>query len=382
MTSPIEPRDRELARLIISHSVKAKGGDLVYIQCIGTDTLGLGHALVEETTRAGAAPYLQYTDQEMVRSYVMAANEASMKRLAEFETVQMKNATCYIGVRGTPNIFEHADIPRAQMDMYRTIIYKPVHLDIRVNETRWCVLRYPNASMAQLAQQSRPAFADFYYRVCLVDYAHMAEAVKPLKALMERTDKVHIKGQGTDLQFSIKGIPAIPCSGSHNIPDGECFTAPVRESINGVVQFNTPTVEDGVPYENIRLRFEKGRVVEASGANAAQTKRLNEVFDQDGGARYVGEFALGFNPGVMEPMRDILFDEKICGSFHMAMGQCYEDAQNGNNSAIHWDLVCIQRPDSGGGEIWFDGKLIRKDGVFVVDELQGLNPDAFAAKQK
>ncbi|MCB2155487.1 aminopeptidase [bacterium] len=378
MLGTIDPRDRELAHLLINHSVKAGKGELVFIHCIGGDTLRLGAALVEETIAAGAAPALHYQDDEIQREFLMRADEGVLKRLAQYETAQMKDADCYIGIRGSGNIFETSDVPIEQVDLFQRIVYKPVHLDIRVNETRWCVLRYPNQAMAQLAKTSRSAFADFYYKVCCVDYAKMAEAVKPLRALMEKTDKVRIKGPGeTDFSLSIKDIPVVDCCGSHNIPDGECFTAPVRDSINGVVQFNTPTVKNGIPMDNIRLRFENGKAVEASGMDAAQTKKLNDVLDQDPGARYVGEFAIGFNPGVREPMRDILFDEKIGGSFHMALGQCYDDAPNGNDSMIHWDLVCIQRPEYGGGEIYFDDVLIRKDGVFVVDELKGLNPDAF-----
>jgi aminopeptidase len=209
----------------------------------------------------------------------------------------------------------------------------------------------------------------------------MCKAVKPLQQWMEKTDIVQLKGPGTDLRFSIKGIPAVPCCGEMNIPDGECFTAPVRTSVEGTVQFNTPTVWEGSPYENIFLRFSKGRIIEARASDAAQSKRLNKVLDQDTGARYVGEFSLGFHPHILAPMRDILFDEKIAGSFHMAMGQCYDVAPNGNKSAVHWDMVCIQRPEYGGGEVYFDDKLIRKNGEFVPKDLHGLNRKNFLSSK-
>ncbi|MDK2972415.1 MAG: aminopeptidase [Candidatus Sumerlaeota bacterium] len=376
MFSTIDPRDRELARLIVNYSVKAGKNDLVMIEAVGASTLGLAAACAEEATRASAAPYIVFTDPQVQRNYLLNAGEDSMKRLAEFELLQMKNTTCYIGLRGSENIYETADVPKHQLDNFMRIIRQPVHLDVRVNHTRWCVLRYPNPSMAQLAERSTADFADFYYSVCLVDYARMAVNAQALKKVMERTDRVRLKSPGTDITFSIKGIPVVPCCGSHNIPDGECFTAPVKGTMNGTVQFNTPTAESGTPYDNIFLRFENGRVVECRGANERQTKKLTEVLDRDEGARAVGEFAIGFNPLVMTPMRDILFDEKICGSFHMALGNAYNDADNGNRSSLHWDLVCIQRPDYGGGEIWFDDTLIRKDGEFVIDELKGLNPSA------
>lgn len=379
MLGPIDPRDAELARTLVHYSTKARPGELVFIQASGLDTLGLATACVEEVTRAGAAPFLYIVEPEIQRRLLHGASEDVFKRLARFELKQMKDADCFIGIRGSNNAFELSDVPRAQMELYNRLVVKPVHLEERVKRTRWVVLRYPNPAMAQMAQQSTAAFADFYYKVCLVDYARMAKAAQPLKKLMEKTDRVRLTGPDYDLEFSIKGIPAIPCTGEMNIPDGECFTAPVRTSLNGTVRFNTPTLWEGKGFENIRLTFEKGRVVDAQAADTTQTRLLNEILDQDPGARFVGEFAIGFHPHILEPMRDILFDEKIAGSFHMALGQCYEETQNGNRSAIHWDLVCIQRSEYGGGEIRFDGKLIRKDGEFVLKELKGLNRDAFGA---
>jgi len=373
-----DQRDRDLAKVLVQHSTKAKKGELVYIEAVGLETAGLAQAIAEEVIAAGAAPHIALVEPEHRRAFMIKAPEAVMKRLSEFELLQMKNAQCFIGIRGSQNIFEQSDVPRKQQSLYNKSIVQPVHMEQRVKHTRWCVLRYPNPSMAQLSQTSREGFAAFYYKVCTLDYAAMAKAVKPLKDLMLKTDKVRITGKGTELEFSIKGIGVIPCTGTHNIPDGECFTAPVRDSINGVVQFNTPTVYEGAAYDNVQLTFEKGRVVKAVAASADQTARLNKVLDQDEGARYVGEFAIAFNPFILTPMRDILFDEKIAGSFHMALGNAYSDADNGNRSSIHWDLVCIQRPEYGGGEIAFDGKVIRRDGEFLPKTLQGLNPSAFA----
>jgi aminopeptidase len=233
-------------------------------------------------------------------------------------------------------------------------------------------LRWPTPAMAQMAGMSTEAFEDLYFKVCTLDYSKMKPDMEALKSLMEKTDQVQITGPGTDLRFSIKGIPAIVCGGQHNIPDGEVFTCPVRDSVEGHVQFNAPTVYQGTAFDSVRLAFKNGKVVEATSNN---TERLNAILNSDEGARYIGEFALGFNPYIREPMRDILFDEKISGSFHFTPGQAYERADNGNRSQVHWDLVCIQRSDYGGGEIYFDQKLIRKDGLFVSKELQALNPE-------
>jgi aminopeptidase len=377
MLGQTDARDHELARILVNYSTKAKRGELAFIHCVGRDTLRLGAACAEEAIRAGAAPYIQFTDPEVNRRIVRAAGEGVFRRLGRFELKQMKDADIYIGIRGADNSFEMSDVPRPQLNLYNRHIVKPVHLEERVKRTRWVVLRYPNSAMAQMAQTSTEAFGEFFYRVCCVDYARMLKAAQPLKALMRATDQLHITGPGTDLRFSIKGVGVVPCCGECNIPDGECFTAPVRNSVEGTVQFNTPTLWEGAAYENVFLRFEKGKAVEARAANADQTRRLNRVLDQDPGARYLGEFSIAFNPHVLEPMRDILFDEKIAGSFHMALGQCYGDASNGNKSAVHWDLVCIQRPEYGGGEIRFDGRLVRKDGEFVVPALKGLNRDRY-----
>jgi aminopeptidase len=250
-------------------------------------------------------------------------------------------------------------------------LLKPV-LDHRVNKTKWVVLRWPHPAMAQSAGMSTEAFENFFFTVCAMNYSKLEPGMAALKSLMEETDGVRITGPGTDLRFSIKGIPAIACGGDHNIPDGEVFTCPVRDSVEGHVQFNAPSIYQGTAFDSVRLAFSKGKVVEATANN---TQRINQILDSDEGARYIGEFSIAFNPHVLQPMRDILFDEKIAGSFHFTPGQAYETADNGNRSQVHWDLVCIQRPDYGGGEIYFDGRLIRKDGRFVIKELQGLNPE-------
>jgi aminopeptidase len=285
----------------------------------------------------------------------------------------MEKVQCYIGARGNPNVSELSDVPAEKQKIYERTVWKQVHHDVRIKKTRWCVLRWPNPSMAQMAEMSTEAFEDFFFNVCTLDYAKMARAMQPLKQLMERTDRVRLKGpRDTDLSFSVRGIPAIPCDGKVNIPDGEVFTAPVKTSANGVIHFNCPTIYRGTTHNDIRLVFKDGKVVEAT---STATEKLNEVLNSDEGARYVGEFAIGFNPYCTKPMKDILFDEKIAGSIHFTPGACYDEASNGNKSDIHWDMVMRQDPEVGGGEIWFDERLVRKDGRFVVKELEGLNPE-------
>ena len=258
------------------------------------------------------------------------------------------------------------------MKLYDTYYSTPVHHNIRVPKTKWVVLRYPNGAMAQLSNTSTEAFENFYFDVCTLDYAKMDRAMQPLVDYMSRTDRVRMTGPGTDISFSIKGIGAVPCSGLRNIPDGEVYSAPVKDSVNGTITYNTPSVYQGFTFENVSFTFKDGKIIEAVANN---TQRINQVLDTDEGARYIGEFAIGVNPYILEPMKDILFDEKIQGSIHFTPGNCYEETSNGNTSAIHWDLVWIQRPEYGGGEIYFDDVLIRKDGRFVVPELESLNPE-------
>ena len=225
--------------------------------------------------------------------------------------------------------------------------------------------------MAQQASMSTEAFEDFYFRVCLLDYKALLPSMTALKKLMDKARNVHITGPGTDLRFSLKGLKAIACGGDHNIPDGEVFSAPVKDSVEGHITYNAPTVYQGIAFDNVRLEFNQGKIVKATANN---TKAINKILDSDEGARYIGEFAIGFNREIREPMRDILFDEKIAGSFHFTPGQAYEGiADNGNRSQVHWDLVNIQRKDYGGGEIQFDGEVIRKDGKFLPRELHPLN---------
>ncbi|MDF2511461.1 MAG: hypothetical protein K0S04_1327 [Herbinix sp.] len=368
----MDERIKVLAKSLVNYSMEVKKGDKVYVHYIGPSTQDLARQIVKEVYIAGGVPFVHYTDQVILREQLLHCTEEQMSLAAKIDAAEMDQMDCYVAIRGTDNVSELADVPSEKMRLYETYYQTPVHHDIRVKKTRWVVLRYPNSAMAQLSNSSTEAFEDFYFKVCNLDYAKMGKSMQNLVEYMNRTDKVRIVGPGTDLSFSIKNIPAVPCAGDRNIPDGEVYTAPVRDSINGTLSYNTPAVFQGFTYENITFRFENGKIVEAT---ANDTVRINNVMNTDEGARYIGEFAIGVNPYILKPMKDTLFDEKIMGSFHFTPGNCYEEAPNGNHSAIHWDLVCIQTPEFGGGEIYFDDVLIRKDGRFIVPELECLNPE-------
>ncbi|MCR8633592.1 aminopeptidase [Paenibacillus radicis (ex Xue et al. 2023)] len=366
-----DPRLQTLAKNIIGYSLDVQSGEKVLVEMIGSEREFVV-CLVEEIYARGGQPYIELTDPSVRSAMLQSATKEQIEHWAEMDLKRMKDMSCYIGVRAGENVSEMSDVPEAQMKLYDMYYRKPVHMEQRVKKTRWVVMRYPNASMAQLANMSTTKFEDFYFSVCNLDYAKMSLAMDPLQALMNRTDRVRIISPGTDISFSIKDIGSVKCCGRRNIPDGEVYTAPIRDSINGTITYNTPSVHSGVTFENISFRFENGKIVEAT---SSDTRRINEVLDTDDGARHIGEFSIGFNPHILTPMKDTLFDEKIDGSLHFTPGQAYEQADNGNRSAIHWDLVLIQRPEYGGGEIYFDDVLIRKDGRFVIPELEGLNPE-------
>jgi aminopeptidase len=369
-----DPRFDTLAKLLVGYSTRLKRNETVLIEAFDVpDEMTV--ALIRAVRAAGALPFVQLQHARVLREVARSASERQLNLTAIHELARMKRMDAYIAIRGSNNITEMSDVSPAQMKLVARKM-RPV-TDQRVKKTKWVVLRWPSSSMAQQAGMSTEAFENFYFDVCTLDYRKLLPGMRALKALMEKTDLVEINGPGTDLRFSIKGIRAIVCGGDRNIPDGEVFTCPVKDSVQGHITFNAPSIYQGTAFDSIRLEFREGKIVEATSNN---TEKLNEILDSDSGARYIGEFSLGLNPYVLEPMRDILFDEKIAGSFHFTPGQAYEEADNGNRSQVHWDMVCIQRPEYGGGEIRFDGKVIRRDGEFLPKALQSLNRSRFAKR--
>src|SRR5712692_3114900 len=362
-----DARFDKLAKLLVEYSTGLKRNENVLIEAFDVpDEMTI--ALIRAARKAGAIPFVQVQRARIGRELALEASDRQLTLAAGHELARMKKMHAYVALRGSNNITELSDVPVTKMQLIAKKM-RPVQ-DQRVKKTKWVVLRWPSPSMAQLAGMSTEAFEDFYFEVCSLDYKKLQPGMRALKAVMEKTDRVEIKGPGTDLRFSIKGISAIVCGGDRNIPDGEVFSCPVRDSVQGYVTFNAPTIYQSIGFDNIHLKFKDGKIVEAT---SNQTEKLNKILDSDPGARYIGEFSLAFNPRVLQPMRDILFDEKIAGSFQLTPGQAYEEADNGNRSQVHWDMVSIQRPEYGGGEIYFDGKLIRRNGEFLPKQLRSLN---------
>jgi len=363
-----DPRIDALASQLVGYSTALKKGEKVLIDLYDVpDSIGL--ALIRETRKRKAFPFIRIHQARITREMLSGAEDEQYQLIAKHLMTEMKDMDAYIAVRGSHNICETSDVSADSMQLAMKKLRGV--MDHRVKKTKWCVLRWPTPAMAQQANMSTEAFEDFFFKVCLLDYKALTPAMNALVKLMNKTDEVHITGPGTDLKFSIKDIPAVASGGNYNIPDGEVFTSPVKDSVEGFITYNAPTIYQGIAFDAIRLEFSQGKITKAEAGS--RTKEINRILDSDPGARYIGEFALGFHPHIREPMRDILFDEKIAGSFHFTPGQAYEIADNGNRSQVHWDMVSIQRKDWGGGEIRFDGKLIRKDGVFLPKELAKLN---------
>jgi aminopeptidase len=358
--------DAALAKRLIHQSVCLKAGENVWIEATGGG-IGLVRALVEETRALGAHPFVRLNDPEIQRLLLETGDAAFWERQAQADQLPlMKQMQAFIGIRATSNIYENALVGKLQNKAYAEQFLQPVHFDQRVNHTRWCILRYPSEAFAMNAKMPTGRFRSFFFNACLLDYSRLQEAMKPLEARLRKAKEIHLKGDGTDIRFSVEGQNWIPCYGTHNIPDGELFSSPLKTSVNGQITY-APSVYQGKPFEFVRLNVRDGQVVDFDSSNNGA---LEEILGTDPGAKYFGEFSFGLNPVIERPMYDILFDEKIYGSNHLTLGNDYEEAANGNQSSIHWDLVCI------GADVYLDGELIRKGRQFVTTDLVGLNPEA------
>ncbi len=358
-----------LAHTIANYSLHLKENEKVLIVTTSFETRDLLEALIDEITALKAIVSIRVSDQALASRVILNSTEKRIELLKKQEEFDVENFDAFISIVYSINDYEGKDISK-DIRKKQGEALKEIY-DKKINERKWVLLNYPSPLDAYKAKMPYDAFKKFAFSVMNVDYQAMYEKMKPLKDLMEKTDKVRIVSKDTDITFSIKGMPAIPCVGDKNIPDGELYSAPIKNSVNGTITYNTPSPYNGNVYTNISLTFKDGKIIKAT-CNE-DNEKLNEIFDTDEGARYVGEFSLGFNPEILYPMGDILYDEKIFGSLHFTPGCCYEDCDNGNKSAVHWDMVLIQRKEYGGGEIYFDDVLIRKDGIFTLKELQDLN---------
>ncbi len=368
----LDSRLKLLAEKLVNYSCSLKKGEKILIEASHKVDENFIAEIVKNVYKVGGLPFVKIYSGIVGRAMAIGTTQEREEAKCKYDLPQMDDMNAYISI-GVGNSFESSDVPRERLDLVNKYYNVPVHFNSRVPKTKWVLLLFPSPLYAQQARMSTEAFEDFYLKVCTLDYEKMNKAMDPLAELMRKTDKVRIVAKNTDLTFSIKGIGAVKCAGEFNIPDGEVFSAPVKDSVNGQIEYNIPVLSDnGIQHNRINLTFQNGKIIKAT---SDSEEDINKIFDIDEGARYVGEFAIGVNPYIEKPMLNILYDEKIKGSIHFTPGSCYDDCSNGNKSAIHWDLIQVQTEEYGGGEIYFDDVLIRKDGRFVIDELMGLNPE-------
>lgn len=358
---------QKLSHTIVNYSLKLEKEERVLITSY-EECLDLILALIEEINKVGAIPFVRIKNDILNAKLLEYTTKSRIKTLHILKEQEVENYDAFINIRYTTNDYEELKV---ENDILKQIGEATIESNQkRINERKWVLLNYPSKLDAYKAGMDSMSYRNFAFDVMNLDYEEMNERIKPLKELMEKTDMVRIVSPGTDLTFSIKNMPIIPCVGEANIPDGEIYTAPVLNSVNGKITYNAKSPYNGTVFENVTLTFKDGKIIDC---NSNHKEKMEEIFNTDEGARYVGEFSFGLNPKIMHPMGDILFDEKIIGSIHFTPGAAYENAFNGNRSSVHWDLVLIQRKEYGGGEIYFDHTLIRKDGLFVLPELTHLN---------
>lgn len=375
----MDPRYEQFAQVLVEWSVSIKRSELVYIDTMDHTPVEAVMAIAEAVRRAGGKPFIIRRNEQLLRQMALTDSLPLFQLMAKMDLTMINSTQKGILFRDIGNMFFLHDVPGKTMQ-HLSQHYSGKVIGVRSKLNNWVLSRWPTLTMANIFQMSFEELEDFYFKTVLLDYRQMDRAMLPLQRLMQRTNSVQIVGPGeTDLYFSIKGIPAVRCAGKINIPDGECFTAPVKNSINGVIEYNTRVISPtGRVFEGLRFVFRKGQIVQAT-CQVGDEKALNQLLNTDQGSRYIGEFALGFNPYILRTFGEVLFDEKVAGSFHFTPGKAYPNAFNGNRSAIHWDIVCDQTERMGGGQIFFDKKLIRRDGLFVPAQLQGLNPENLMA---
>jgi len=364
-----DKRIEKLASVLVNFSTSIKKGDMVLIEAIGTPTLPFVKEIHRQTLIKGAK-YVEiwFSEPEVTKDFYNLATKQQIDFFPKHKLDFMKKVNAYIAVRAPENSMVFANVDHKNL-LTNQKVMQPI-LNWRVNHTKWVVTRWPCHGFAQEAKMSLEELFDFYFAACIQDWASVGKRQAKLARMMKETKEIKVKASDTDLVLRKDKLPAINCNGLRNIPDGEVYTAPVKNSVEGYITFNCPAVYQSQEFDGICLEFKNGKVVKAT-CSAGDEGKLNAILDTDEGGRYIGEFSLGTNHNITKPMRNILFDEKIGGSIHMACGMAYEECNNGNKSAIHWDIIKILK---GDGEIYFDGKLIQKNGYFVHPSLVDLNP--------
>lgn len=351
---------KKIAENIVEYSLELKQGEYLNILIQGNSQNVLGREIERIANEKGIITRYAFLNYENFETFTDEEFEKFVER--ELKIMQLCDA-CVRVVDMVPVQLSDKAVER------RNHFLKIVRDDVMLKK-RWNLTSVPCRENFKSEEEYRELL-DTYIKSCSIDYNEMSKAMDKLVNRLSKGNMVRIVAKGTDLTFSIKGMPAIKCFGKLNLPDGEIFTAPIKDSVNGYITYNLPSVQNGITHNNIYFEFRNGKIVREYSDN---TEELTKVLNTDEGARCIGEFSFGVNPYVKKFFNNTLYDEKIRGSIHLTPGDAYEECDNGNRSIVHWDLVQSHNPEHGGGEIWVDGELIRKDGIFVADYLKCLNP--------
>ncbi len=354
-------RIEKIAKILVDYSTEVKENDRVLIR---TSPLAKDLALevYKQCLLKGAYPWIRCELPGQTYIFYKYANEKQLKWFPEHEYEEIKRTDVYILIAGEHNTRELTNIDSSRISL-RMKVLKPI-LDYRVEKTRWVIFDYPTEALAQEAEMSLEEFKDFVFNACLLDWREMSKRLNIIKDKMKKVDKVRIVGEKTDLEFSIKGRNIIVADGKHNMPDGEVFTSVIEDSVNGRIFFDMPAVKMGQIVENIYLEFKNGVVVRY---NAEKNKHfLEKMINTDIGSKRIGEFGIGLNYNIKRAVKNILFDEKIGGTIHLALGRGYKETGSKNDSAIHWDLIKDMRKK--GSKIYFDDEIVFEDGKWLLFE--------------
>jgi aminopeptidase len=365
-----DPRVDALAQILVRYSTKVKKGDVCSIAA-STAAEPLVQAIYEEVLRAGGLPIMQLQPSGAQAAFYDLASDEQLDWVAPTTEWTVDHADVHISVMATLNTRELSNADPKKQARHQKARKQIMETSMRraaENSYRWALTLFPTHAYAGEAGMSLPAYEDFYYAACLADdgdpvsaWQRQSEQTCRLTEWIQGREEVRVQAEGTDITLGVAGRKWIPCVGEHNMPDGEFFTGPIEDAVNGEIRFSFPASYGGRTVSGVCLRFEDGRVVDASAEQGEEF--LIEMLDADEGARRLGELGIGTNYGIAAGTREILLDEKMGGTVHLAVGMAYPETGGTNNSAVHWDMVCDLRT---GGSITVDGEELQRDGKFLV----------------
>ncbi len=352
----MDQRIKKLAGILVNYSIKVKKGSRIGLTG-GIKASPLLLACYELILKKGAFPVTQVGIPGTSYLYYKNATKEQLTTFPKIAWYEAKNLDGHISIGGPTNTKELTNVDPEKVGLRRKIVKKVS--DFIHDQDNWVICEYPTPALAQDAEMSVQEFEDFFFKAVLRDWKKEKKKQQKLKRLLNKTKQVRIVAPGTDLNFSILGKKAKECCGERNMPDGEVFTEPVKNSVNGKIAYSFPAIYGGREVDGIKLEFKKGKVVKAEASKNG--KFLKQIITTDPGAKYVGEFGIGLNYGITKFIKEILFDEKIGGTIHLALGKAYPETGGENDSAIHWDMICDLRKK---GKLYFDDKIVQEKGKF------------------